>query len=52
MGNVNRWLADPEYSGDGLNLDVIPFKETDNYLRRVTLNRRVYNIILTLTGRR
>ena len=51
QGNVNRWLADPEFSADGQTLDVIPFAETYNYLRRVRFNQRVYRIILTLTRR-
>jgi len=51
QGNVNRWLADPEFSNDGQTLDVIPFAETHNYLRRVHFNQRVYQIILTLTRR-
>lgn len=48
LGNVNRWLAAPETSADGLNLDHIPFNETANYLQRVTFNQRIYSIILRL----
>jgi len=48
LGNVNNWLANPDFSSDGLTLDVIPFNETDNYLRRVTFNQRVYGVILRL----
>jgi len=51
QGNVNRWLANPEFSGDGKSLSVIPFPETENYLRRVKQNQRIYNIILNMTGR-
>jgi len=51
QGNVNNWLADPQFSADGESLDVIPFPETYNYLRRVRQNQRIYNIILTVTGR-
>ncbi|MCL2841088.1 MAG: lytic transglycosylase domain-containing protein [Defluviitaleaceae bacterium] len=50
-GNVNRWLSDPDFSHDGENIHTIPFPETYNYLRRVHFNRRIYNIILTLTRR-
>ena len=50
QGNVNRWLADPDISSDGTNLDVIPFNETYNYLRRVTFNQRVYEIVLRFNG--
>ncbi|MCL2224145.1 MAG: lytic transglycosylase domain-containing protein [Defluviitaleaceae bacterium] len=51
QGRVNRWLADPEISRDGKTLDNIPFPETYNYLRRVNRNRRIYSIILAVTGR-
>ena len=50
LGNVNRWLADPEFSQDGINLDVIPFRETYNYLQRVQQNQRIYDIILRIKG--
>ena len=51
LGNVNRWLADPVFSADGMTLDVIPFNETDNYLRRVTFNQQMYTIILWVNRR-
>ena len=35
QGNVDRWLADPEYSTDGQTLDVIPFDSTNAYVSRV-----------------
>lgn len=35
MGNVDKWLADPEYSGDGENLDHIPFPETRHYVKNI-----------------
>ena len=34
-GNVRKWLADTNYSKDGKNLDVIPFPETENYVKKV-----------------
>lgn len=42
-GNVNKWLLDREYSNDGNNLDTIPFKETNNYLKKVRLGHEVYS---------
>lgn len=51
QGNVGNWLANPEYSADGATLDVIPFRETRYYVPRVLRNQRVYQIILTVTGR-
>jgi soluble lytic murein transglycosylase len=51
QGNVSGWLANPRYSPDGVSLDVIPFSETENYLRRVNRFRQIYEIILRVTGR-
>ena len=45
LGNVNRWLADIRYSPDGSALDVIPFPETDQYIRRVENNRFLYEVL-------
>ena len=42
MGNVTSWLENPEYSSDGVTLKVIPFGETQEYLKRVTDNRDMY----------
>ncbi len=42
MGNVTSWLENPEYSSDGVTLKVIPFGETQEYLKRVTDNRNMY----------
>lgn len=42
MGNVTSWLENPEYSSDGVTLNVIPFGETKEYLKRVTDNRDMY----------
>lgn len=35
MGNVEKWLADPEVSYTGEKLDNIPFSETRNYVDKV-----------------
>lgn len=42
MGNVDRWLLDPEHSEDGQTLKSIPFPETAAYVKKVTKNWRVY----------
>ncbi len=34
-GNVSKWLGDSEMSLDGETLDKIPFKETENYIKKV-----------------
>ena len=48
LGNVDRWLANPEFSRDGLTLDTIPFPETENYLRRIGQFQRIYRILLAV----
>ena len=45
-GNIDQWLQNPEFSNDGKSLKEIPFRETQEYIKRVTSNRKIYNIIL------
>lgn len=42
-GNVTKWLADEELCSDGINLDSIPFKETEDYLIRVKNSYKIYS---------
>lgn len=44
-GNVNKWLKDPSLSKDGKTLDVIPFKETDEYVKKIKVNYEMYKKI-------
>ena len=44
-GNVSRWLADDEYSSDGLRLDYIPYKETRNYVKKVQQAKKIYEYL-------
>jgi soluble lytic murein transglycosylase len=39
---VDAWLKNPEYSSDGVTLDVIPTKDTAAYASRVLRARDVY----------
>ena len=41
-GNVDEWIADSSYSTDGENLDEIPFEETEKYVRKIMLYRKIY----------
>jgi len=41
-GNVEEWLKDSNISKDGQYLDNIPYGETDNYIKRVLLNKEIY----------
>lgn len=42
QGNVDSWLSKPEYSHDGVTLDVIPMENTATYAARVLKARDVY----------
>lgn len=41
-GNVKEWLKNPKYSNTGSNLDKIPFKETDGFLKKVKHYKSLY----------
>ncbi|NLK21677.1 MAG: lytic transglycosylase domain-containing protein [Epulopiscium sp.] len=41
-GNVSKWLKNEEYSKDGENLIIIPFKETREYVKKVSKARIQY----------
>lgn len=34
-GNVDKWLANSNYSSDGITLYYIPFEETRNYVKKI-----------------
>ena len=42
QGNVDAWLKNPDYSSDGVTLDVIPTQDTAAYASRVLRARDVY----------
>lgn len=42
IGNVQKWLKDRQYSSSGKTLDKIPYKETENYVRKVNSYKIVY----------
>ena len=42
MGNVDKWLKDPNYSSDGKTLYKIPFPETRSYVKRVNESWEYY----------
>lgn len=45
-GSVEGWLNNPEYSSDGITLDVIPYPETRRYVENVNNYTKIYRIIL------
>ncbi len=42
MGNVSGWLADKQYSDDGVTLKYIPFPETRSYVKKVNESWEYY----------
>ncbi|MEA5085329.1 MAG: lytic transglycosylase domain-containing protein [Lachnospiraceae bacterium] len=44
-GNVSKWLGDENYSSDGINLYEIPFGETEKYVRKVNIVKKIYEFI-------
>lgn len=44
-GNVSKWLKDSQYCNDNTNLHTIPFKETEEYVRKVKRHHKIYTII-------
>lgn len=49
-GNVSQWLEDPEKSGDGNSLHTIPFPQTDDYVKKINRNMKIYEIIIKIRG--
>lgn len=47
-GNVNKWLSNGEYSKDGKALHKIPFKETEEYVRKVKFSYNIYKYLYNL----
>lgn len=43
--NVSKWLKDSNLSQSGSVLDEIPFKETENYVHKVTADYRIYKLL-------
>ena len=45
LQNVNNWLKNSKYSKNGDDLSLIPFEETNNYLKKVKFAINVYKIL-------
>lgn len=45
-GNVAKWLQNKAYSADGATLAHIPFRETRNYVKKVNIYVKVYDLLL------
>lgn len=42
IGNVDRWIEEGTIKEDGSDLENIPFKETNNYVRKIIRNYKIY----------
>ena len=45
MGNVEKWLRDPQYSDDGVTLKHIPFPSTAHYADKVLRVQKLYETL-------
>lgn len=42
IGNVNKWIQNGVIKEDGSDIENIPYKETENYIRKVVRNYKIY----------
>ena len=42
IGNVNEWIEYEIIKSDGSDVENIPFKETNNYVRKILKNYQMY----------
>ena len=45
MGNVNKWIKEGIIKSDGSDIENIPFKETNNYVRKILRDYNIYKEI-------
>lgn len=45
FNNVDKWLADSEYSKDGRVLSRVPYPETERYIDKVKNNYKIYKFL-------
>lgn len=47
MGNVDKWINEGTIKNDGSDIENVPFKETNNYVRKIlrdyTIYKEIYN---------
>ncbi len=42
-GNVDNWIAENVIKADGSNIENVPFKETNNYVRKILRDYKIYS---------
>ncbi len=48
VNKVKEWLKNPEYSSDGTTLSTVPYKETDNHIKKVLRAKEIYQKLYNL----
>lgn len=51
-GTVNGWLKNREYSSDGVSLTVVPYTETEKYIKKTEKYYRIYQKICLTNGKK
>ena len=46
-GNVDKWILNGVLKSDGSNIENIPFKETNNYVRKILKDYKIYTDLYT-----
>ena len=49
-GRVSEWLLNKEYSKNGRTLNKIPYKETNEYLKKIINRRKIFKLYFKLKG--
>ena len=44
-GNVDSWIENKTINSDGSNLENIPYKETNNYVRKILRDYKIYDYL-------
>ena len=45
IGNVDNWIQKNILNEDGSDIENIPYKETNNYVRKILQNYKIYNML-------
>lgn len=45
FGNVDKWISNGIISENGENIENIPYKETNMYVRKVIKSKQIYNFL-------
>lgn len=48
VNKVKDWLSEPMYSADGITLSSVPYKETENHIKKVLKAKEIYQKLYNL----